>query len=775
MNKRMLFSLISMLAVFAMLLSACAPAATPAPPEPPPAVTEAAPAEPEAPPAEKLTFKACQVTDTGGIDDKSFNATAWKGVEDAMKEFGIEGKYLESQQQTDYEKNITAFMDEGCNIIITVGFLLGDATEAMAKANPDQKFTIVDFAYDPAISNVVGQVFATEQAGILAGYAAAGLSKTGKIGTFGGIQIPPVTVFMDGYAVGAQYYNEKHGTKVEVLGWDPVAQTGLFTGNFESTDDGRTMGETLMDEGADIIMPVAGPVGLGTAAAAKERGNVYIIGVDSDWYLTAPDYADIILTSVLKKMDATTMQVIEQAMDGTFKGGVVVGTLENEGVGLAPFHDLDSVVPQELKDELKEVKAGIISGAISTKPGEKPAPEEPAKLTPTGKLEIFSWWTAGGEADGLNAMFELFKKEYPEVEIVNATVAGGAGSNAKAVLATRMQAGDPPDSFQVHAGHELIDSWVVAGKMEPVTFIFEDNNWMDKYPKGVIDILSKDGEIWSVPVNIHRSNVLWYNKAVFADNKLEPPKTFDDFFAAAEKLKAAGVTPLALGDNGIWAATHLFETVLLGSMGPEKYIGLWTGTTDWAGAEVTTALENFAKMMGYVNEDHAALSWDQAAQLVSDGDAAMTIMGDWVDGYYVSIGLTAGEDFGWVPAPSTDGTFIMLSDSFGLPKGAPNRDAAIAWLTLAGSREGQDAFNPLKGSIPARTDGDPALYDAYLQSAMKDFSSNSIAPSLAHGAAASEGWVTAINDVMTLFVADLDVAAAQAGLVAACQSAGVCK
>ena len=403
------------------------------------------------------------------------------------------------------------------------------------------------------------------------------------------------------------------------------------------------------------------------------------------------------------------------------------------------------------------------------------APQETEEAPPTeNKLEIFSWWTAGGEADGLNALFELYKEQHPDVEIINATVAGGAGSNAKAVLATRMQSGDPPDSFQVHAGHELIDSWVRAGKMEPVTFIFEENGWLDKYPPGVIDILSYDGEIWSVPVNIHRSNVLWYNKAIFEENGLEPPKTFDEFFAVADALKAKGITPLALGDNGIWAATHLFESVLLGTMGPEKYRGLWDGSTDWNGPEVKQALETFAKMMEYVNEDHAALSWDQAAQLVADGDAAMTIMGDWTEGYFTSIGLTPNKEFGWVPSPNTEGTFIMLSDSFGLPKGAPHRENAIAWLQLCGSREGQDAFNPLKGSIPARTDGDRSLYDEYLQSAMDDFSSNEIVPSVTHGAAASEGWVTAIHDVMTLFVSDLNIDAAQQGLAQACIDAGVC-
>jgi basic membrane protein A len=173
---------------------------------------------------------------------------------------------------------------------------------------------------------------------------------------------------MDGLYYGVQYYNEKHGTDVKVLGWDPAAQTGLFTGNFESTDDGRRMGETLMDEGADIIMPVAGPVGLGTAAVAQERGNVYIIGVDNDWAIVNANYADIVLTSVMKFMDVTTMEAIKAAKDGTFKGGVTVGTLSNGGVGLAPFHNLDSMVSAELKAEVEAVKAEVIAGSVKTKP-----------------------------------------------------------------------------------------------------------------------------------------------------------------------------------------------------------------------------------------------------------------------------------------------------------------------------------------------------------------------------------------------------------------------
>ncbi|HSN93526.1 MAG TPA: BMP family ABC transporter substrate-binding protein, partial [Anaerolineaceae bacterium] len=290
-----IFTIVSLILVASMVLVACtAPAAAP---------TQAPAAEPK--------LKVCQVTDTGGIDDKSFNATAWKGVTDAQTELGVEGKFLESKEVADFEKNLNAFIEEKCDLIVTVGFLLGDATKASAEANPDAKFTIVDYAYDPAINNVVGQIFQTDQAAFLAGYAAAALTKTGKVGTFGGIPIPTVTIFMKGFAEGVAKYNEVKGTAVEVLGWDLADETkGLFSNSFDDQQKGKELATSLMDEGADIIMPVAGPVGLGAAAAIKERGNAYLIGVDSDWYLTAPDYKDITLTSVMKLMDATTLAVV---------------------------------------------------------------------------------------------------------------------------------------------------------------------------------------------------------------------------------------------------------------------------------------------------------------------------------------------------------------------------------------------------------------------------------------------------------------------------------
>jgi basic membrane protein A len=311
-------------------------------------------------------FSVCQVTDTGGIDDNSFNQTAWQGVEDAQEQLGITARFLESQAETDYEANLNSFLDGDCDLIITVGFLLGEATQTAAEANPDQMFSIVDFAYDPTIPNVLGQVYATDQAAFLAGYLAAGMTETGVVGTFGGINIPPVTIFMDGFAWGIDHYNATNETSVTLLGWDPETRQGLFTNNFDSLDDGRAFAQNLYDEGADIVLPVAGPVGLGSAALANELGPdlLKIIGVDADLYVTDAQNGHVYLTSVTKRMDATAFEVIETAMRGDFEGGILLGTLDNGGVALAPFHDMDALVPQTLKTQLDSLQSQIIAGDL---------------------------------------------------------------------------------------------------------------------------------------------------------------------------------------------------------------------------------------------------------------------------------------------------------------------------------------------------------------------------------------------------------------------------
>ncbi|MCC7357861.1 MAG: BMP family ABC transporter substrate-binding protein [Anaerolineales bacterium] len=356
--KQHLLRLASGVLLVSLALAACTPAT-----QAPPTATTA----PTAVPA--VDKKICEVTDTGGVDDKSFNQLAYAGVQQVQTTLGWEGSFLESQQQTDYEKNINEYVQSGCDLIVTVGFLLGDATKAAAEANPDQKIIILDYAYDPALPNVWGQVYAVNEAAFLAGYVAASATKTGKVGTFGGINIPPVVDFMDGFAYGVAHYNEKHGAAVEVLGWDPAdREGGLFTGNFDSTDDGRRMAETLMDEGADIILPVAGPVGLGTLAAVQERGSAWVIWVDVDGTISAPEYKSIILTSILKKLDVTVVDAAKAVDAGTFAGGTHVANLQSGGVDIAPFYDLSSMVPSDVQGELAGLRAEIIAGTLPTKP-----------------------------------------------------------------------------------------------------------------------------------------------------------------------------------------------------------------------------------------------------------------------------------------------------------------------------------------------------------------------------------------------------------------------
>jgi glucose/mannose transport system substrate-binding protein len=395
--------------------------------------------------------------------------------------------------------------------------------------------------------------------------------------------------------------------------------------------------------------------------------------------------------------------------------------------------------------------------ACNSKSDSSSSDKKDTKDSEKTKLDIFSWWTGAGEEDGLKALLALFKEKYPEIPVENAAVAGGAGTNAKAVLASRMQGNDPPATFQVHGGAELNAGWVAAGKMQPLNDLYEKEGWMDKFPQSLIDMVSKDGKIYSVPVNIHRGNMLWYNKKVFADNGVTPPTNFEEFFKAADALKAKGVTPLALGDKEPWTATMLFENVLLGTLGADGYKQLWTGELAFDDAKVKSAVETYKKMLGYINEDHSSRNWQDATQLVANGDAAMTEMGDWAKGYLVNdLKLKVNEDFGYITTPGTDGMFMVITDTFGLPKGIKNSADVKKFLGVLGSVEGQDAFNPLKGSIPARVDADVSKYDQYGKDTIEDFKVAELAPSLAHGSAAPEGFLTKVNQAVNIFVTQKD-------------------
>src|SRR5919201_2678035 len=381
-----------------------------------------------------------------------------------------------------------------------------------------------------------------------------------------------------------------------------------------------------------------------------------------------------------------------------------------------------------------------------------------------GTLEIFSWWTAGGEADGLNEMFGIYKKNYPNVDIKNSAVAGGAGTNAKAVLETRMQCGKPPDSFQVHAGQELISTWVKAGKMEPITSIWKSEGWDNSIPKDLKDIVSSNGEQWSVPVNIHRGNALWLS-AKGGQYASGSSITLDDFLSALGKAQAAGVkAPLALGSNGNWEVTMLLENNIVAVGGADFYRGLFNGKSSWTDNNVKTALNYIKQMLAFVNNDHPNLSWDDASKRLIDGGSVATIMGDWAKGYFTAANWTPNKDFTGVPSPGTSGTYMIVCDTFGLPKGAPDRDNAINWLKVCGSEAGQAAFNPKKGAIPARTDVPANIFDAIAQQFISDFKTAKLTPSIAHGSAAPGSFSDGLNDEMGQFVQKKDVNATAANL-----------
>jgi len=364
---------VAFLAILMLILAACGPGdESAAPSEAPESMgAESMAPESEAPepsePAE-ATIKACMVSDTGGIDDNSFNENGWAGMQQAEAELGAEVSFLESRSAEDYARNIDQHIADGCEIIITVGFLLGDATAAAAEANPDTRFAIVDFAYDPAFPNVEGLVYSTAEGAMLAGYAAASWSKTGIMGTFGGINIGPgVTDFMDGFIAGMNYYNEQNGTDVRMLGGrDPNnPDSGTFTGNFDSTDDAKNLTLGFLQEGADVILPVGGPIGQGTFAAIDEQGADAVgLGVDVDWTMTVPEFSEYMLTSIIKRIDNSVYQAIERAINGDAPQPVFVSTLENEGVGIASFHDYEDEISDEVKAALEEMADAIIAGDL---------------------------------------------------------------------------------------------------------------------------------------------------------------------------------------------------------------------------------------------------------------------------------------------------------------------------------------------------------------------------------------------------------------------------
>ncbi len=382
-----------------------------------------------------------------------------------------------------------------------------------------------------------------------------------------------------------------------------------------------------------------------------------------------------------------------------------------------------------------------------------------------GDVEVFTWWASGSEELGLEALVEVFDEQHSDYTFVNGAVAGGAGSAAKDLLQSRLQANDPPDTFQGHAGEELKD-YIEAGQLEDVSDLYEEFGLTDVFPEDLIDLLTVDGNIYSVPANIHRSNVVWANPTVLEDNGIDsqtPPESMDEWISQMESLQDAGVVPLSLATT--WTQVHLLETVLMSELGADAYIGLWDGSTDWNGSEVTGALETFETLVAFSNTDRDGIDWPEATQMIIDGSAAYNVMGDWAVAAFDEQGV---EDYVYFPVPGSQDQFGFLADSFTLPVGAPNPEGTKAWLETVGSLEGQTAFNQVKGSIPARTDANPEDFNAYQQTAITSYGEDIITPSLAHGSASSVSVLNAISDATSRFTTGAsDVATFQSDLATA--------
>jgi len=378
------------------------------------------------------------------------------------------------------------------------------------------------------------------------------------------------------------------------------------------------------------------------------------------------------------------------------------------------------------------------------------------------KLELFSWWTGDDDA-GLRALVQEYNSLYPDVAVTNVSATVGAEADPRVVLRTRMLMGDPPDTFQSRGGQDLIDSWVIANRIEDLAGFYKMQGWTTIFPRDLLALLSTKAGTWSLPLAVNKSNVLWYIPARLTAWGVNPPRTLGELFAYSQKLRDAGVQyPISVGNMA--TVVHLWESIAVATLGPDDWASLWTGRLRFTEPRVVRIWDNFGKALEYANTDGAGLTWQQAIDRVVKGEAAFTFMGDWTERYLATtLKLTPGEGFAWVAAPGTNGIFVARTDSFCLPRGYKDKASVFKWFMLLGSREAQDTFNPPNGSISPRRDSDSEKYDVYFRSAIRDWRESRIVGSMAHGVVAPEAFLTQFPDVIAIYTATKDpVSAANA-------------
>ncbi|HUI68898.1 MAG TPA: ABC transporter substrate-binding protein [Spirochaetia bacterium] len=371
------------------------------------------------------------------------------------------------------------------------------------------------------------------------------------------------------------------------------------------------------------------------------------------------------------------------------------------------------------------------------------------------KLEMFSWWTGDHDA-GLQALVQRYNSLYPDVAVTNATAALSPEADARSVLRTRMLVGDPPDTFQVRGGRDLIDTWVAANRIEDLMGFYKAQGWNGIFPRELVSLLSTKTGIWSLPLAINRSNVMWYVPARLTSWGVYPPRTLGELFATCQKLRNKGVAaPLAVGDTA--TLIDLWESITIATLGPDDWDAVWAGRIRFTDPRMVRVWENFERALEFTEPDAAGLSWEQTLDKVVKGESAFAFVGDWAESYLAkNLKLTPGEGFAWVPAPGTNGIFVARADSFCLPKGFKDTASIFKWLMMLGTREAQDVFNATNGSISPRRDSETESYDAYFRSAARDWKESRIVGSMAHGMVAPEAFVRQFADVIHIAVTTKD-------------------
>lgn len=409
---------------------------------------------------------------------------------------------------------------------------------------------------------------------------------------------------------------------------------------------------------------------------------------------------------------------------------------------------------------------GLTMTACSNASGGKTG-DEPA-ASGGNEVGVVTWWSAGSEKLGFEALTEVFNEQNPDVTLKNLATSGGAGSQAKQKLATDLAAKNPPDTYQSHAGAEL-SADIAAGYLEDVSALYDEFGLNDAFPKDLVDRLTVDGKIYSIPSNIHRANPVWVSAAACEKAGIDPskaPADIDAWLADMKKLQDAGVK-YPLGVGMAWTQLELLESVLIADLGPDDYTKLVNGELGWDDAKVTTAFTHFDKLMAFTNPALYTEDWEPAMKGVinNDGTQAYSLMGDWTPPAFESAGKKLNQDYYVWPAPGTDGVFDFLADSFTMPVGAKHPDGTKAWLKTISSKEGQIAFNSVKGSIPARSDLTEEEitknFSEYQQSAMESFSTDTIVSSIAHGAALPGVVTNAMNEALGKYNTTKDIAALQ--------------